>query len=173
MKTEWKYGSEWITWLHYPDSPNGTAVPGIAGPSDIEGRCFLTVGKPVEGEGFQSVKHENLHGLEFPSGREAFNFAVRMGLIVSKENEKEGERVNVALAELTGESPETRAVLRYLSTEARMHVTVADSLPLDSVEEFMRSAKVTLGDITEVTKRELDGADWPYIFRTVKEQREA
>jgi hypothetical protein len=74
---------------------------------------------------------------------------------------------------IAGESPETRAVLRYLYSEVRTGHTLADRLRLDSVEQFRRDAMQKLGDATEVTWHQLEGADWQTVFNEVKEERDA
>lgn len=71
---------------------------------------------------------------------------------------------------IAGESRETRAVMLYLKTEVRMHHSIADGIRLDSVEQFKQDAMRTLGDATEVTQAELEGADWETIFSELKEE---
>lgn len=72
---------------------------------------------------------------------------------------------------IAGETRETRSVLRYLSTEVRMHHTLADDLRTDSVEQFKQDAIRSLGDATEIAGSDLRGADWVTVFNTVKEER--
>jgi hypothetical protein len=72
---------------------------------------------------------------------------------------------------IAGESPETRAVLRYLYSEVRTGHTLADRLRLDSVEQFRRDAVQKLGDATEVTQQELEAADWQTVYDEIKEER--
>ncbi|RCH68709.1 hypothetical protein DT019_08520 [Streptomyces sp. SDr-06] len=69
------------------------------------------------------------------------------------------------------ESPETRAVMRYLSTAVRMHHTIADKLRLDSMEQFRADATRALGDATDVTGAELKAADWQTVYNEIKEDR--
>lgn len=84
---------------------------------------------------------------------------------------QEKDLVPLALADIAGESPETRAVLRYLSTEVRMRHTIADGLRLDSVEQFRADAMRALGDATDVTRAELKAADWQTVYNEIKEDR--
>lgn len=74
---------------------------------------------------------------------------------------------------IAGENSETRAVLRYLGTELRLRHTIADGLRLDSAEQFEHDARRALGDATEVTWHQLEGADWQTVFNEVKEERDA
>ncbi|MFF4529210.1 hypothetical protein ACFY1P_08045 [Streptomyces sp. NPDC001407] len=77
----------------------------------------------------------------------------------------------IDVASVVGESRETRAVMLYLRKEIHMGHALMDSLSLSSLESFTKDARRVLGDATEVTGKELDGADWEAIYEAVKAER--
>lgn len=70
---------------------------------------------------------------------------------------------------ITGESAETRAVMRALGTETDMHIQAGERLPMGSVEEYATAARLWLGDHTELTGKEIDNADYGVALEWFRE----
>jgi hypothetical protein len=70
---------------------------------------------------------------------------------------------------ITGETPETRAVMRALGTETDMHVQAGERFQMGSVEEYAKGARKWLGDQTELTGKEIDNADYSVALEWFRE----
>lgn len=76
---------------------------------------------------------------------------------------------NEMVEDVTGESPETRAVMRALATETSMHTQAGERFQMGSVEEYAEGARKWLGDQTELTGEEIDGADYSVALEWFRE----
>jgi hypothetical protein len=90
--------------------------------------------------------------------------------VISNYTPAEGsEMVTDDIERITGESAETRAVMRALGTETDMHIQAGERLPMGSVEEYATAARLWLGDHTELTGEEIGNADYSVALEWFRE----
>ncbi|WP_406379016.1 hypothetical protein [Streptomyces sp. NBC_00197] len=141
-----------------------------------EGRVVLSVGRPT-GDEFKTEKHPKHNGRRFDSWEAARAYAFENGLL-----KRDGEKLTAeqlakkyTLAdiermteEMTGESGATRAVIRALYGDKNMGTEYWEVMTYTTLETFTQSAKLILGDATEIDGQHLEDADWSSIYEEFK-----
>ncbi|GGU45739.1 Lsr2 dimerization domain-containing protein [Lentzea flava] len=90
----------------------------------------------------------------------------------AKEKAAPGTQAPVVAAVKTNRNA-TRAVMRKLFSEVSMWRTAADSMSLDTKEDFVQQAKAWLGDKTNLSHKTLETADWDEVYKYAVSTRQA